>query len=144
VKFKTAAIAMVALGALAAGTGTANADTSTSGYASKDGIQLSVRPISPWGTVATWCNDRSTGVRIYAEIKDQSTGRDLPMEDIHSGWTTYPTYINFSPGGCESFALYNASVNGHYLTVYADYWTDELGWLEGQYLAVPVKASVPG
>lgn len=117
----TAAIGVAALGALVAGAGSAFASVPTSGEDYTNGIQLLVRPISPFGTVATWCNDRSDSVRIYAGIYDAGTGRDVSMEDIHTGWTTYPTYINFGPGGCESFRLYDYYAPGDNVDVYGSF-----------------------
>ena len=97
-------------------TGAANASTPTSGVDYNDGIQLNVRPWSPFGTVATWCNDRSTSITIYVGMMERSSSRKLPMQDINSGWTTYPTNVNFSPGGCESFRLYDYYTPGDVIT----------------------------
>lgn len=138
---KTAAIAVAALGTLAAGAGSALASVPTSGEDYSNGIQLMVRPISPYGTVATWCNDRSDSVRIYVGIYDESSDRDLPMEDIHTGWTTYPTYINFGPGGCESFRLYDYYSPGDIVDAYGGFIAAPTS--AGSAVAVPVQAVAP-
>jgi hypothetical protein len=133
---KTAAIAATALAVAVAGAETASASTPTSGYAYVAGIQLMVRPLAVAGrtvTVATWCNDRSTSASIHVGLFDAQTDSWLPMEDVNSGWTTYPTGINFNPGACESFMLYTPQTNGDTVAAYIDSVSE-----------VAVTAVVPG